>query len=132
MEKDFRALLANHAPLIALVGTRIYPVTYAQGSEAPAIRYNVINSTPGLHMQGSDGLTDTLIQVDIRGTTYQSVIAVRDVLSALLHAFRGVQGATDFRIISVSADRGVRFEKPDNIGFYTASIDFNIWSRVAA
>lgn len=131
MEADFRALLAAHAPLIALVGTRIHPTSYPQAAQSPAIRYTKISGQIGLHMQGSDGLAVTLMQVDIRATSFASLMAVRNVLVALLHPYRGIVGSTDFRLISLATDRGARFEKPDAVEFHTASLDFSIWSRSA-
>lgn len=131
-DADFRAILANHAPLIAHVGTRIYPVNFPQAVEHPAVRYNKINGNIGLHMQGSDGLPDTLMQIDVRGTTALSVITVRDILVELLHAYRGTQGSTDFRIVYLNADRGLRHEKPNNVDLYIATLDFSILSRAAA
>lgn len=132
MEIDFRAVLAGHAALTSLVGDRIYPVQYPQGVANPALRYRVISATTGLHMQGSDGLSDTLLQVDVRAAGYDQALAVRDVLVTLLHPYRGVQGNTDFRLIRLETDRGVDFERPDSVEIWTASIDFRIWSRGAA
>jgi hypothetical protein len=139
MESDFRAILAGYAALIALVGTRIYPSAYAQGATDPCIRYQKITGGTGLHMQGSDGLDDAQVQVDIRGLTVASVIAVRDVLigthgtGGLLHPYRGIVGDTDFRLIRLvdGGDRGIRHEKPNDVDYYTASLDFRIWSRAA-
>lgn len=137
MEADFQYLLANHPALTALVGTRIYPSTYAQGATDPCIRYQKIGGGPGLHMQGSDGLSNNLMQLDIRARTAASALAVRDVLigehgtGGLLHPFRGGVGATDFRLIALvdGGDRGLRHEKPNNVDYYTNSLDFRIWSR---
>lgn len=133
METDFRALLAGHAQLIALVSTRIYPSTYAQGTDDPCIRFQKISGGPGLHMQGSDGLSNDLMQVDIRARSALSALAVRDVLMALLHPYRGVVGGTDFRVIALveGGDRGIRHEKPNDTDYYTNSLDFRIWSRAA-
>lgn len=132
MDADFRAILAGHAALTNLVSTRIYPVQYPQAAASPAVRYTVINAAPGLHMQGSDGLTETLMQIDVRATTFASSVAIRDVLVALLHPYRGLVGNTDFRLIRLSSDRGAQFEKPANFEYFTTSLDFQIWSRAAA
>lgn len=132
MEIDFRAVLAGHTALTDMVGSRIYPVQYPQGVANPALRYRVISATTGLHMQGSDGLSETLMQVDVRAGGFDQAVAVRDELVALLHPFRGVQGDTEFRLIRLETDRGVDFERPDSVEIWTASIDFRVWSRVAA
>lgn len=139
MESDFRALLVGHAALIALVpAARIFHGNYAQGVAPPAIRFFKVSGLTGLHMQGSDGLTESRMQVDIRSAVrggvavVPEVLAIRDVLTALLHTFRGIQGSTDFRVIHLMDDRGVEFSKVDSTEYYTASLDFHIWSRAAA
>lgn len=131
MEADFKALLSAHASLTALVSNRIYPTTYPQAAVSPAIRYTKISGQIGLHMQGSDGLSDTLMQVDVRASTFASLMSVRNALVGLLHHYRGIVGATDFRLISLATDRGARFEKPDAVEYHTTSLDFSIWSRSA-
>lgn len=132
MEADFRALLATDATLIGLVSTSIYPSTYAQAATSPAVRYFKVTGAPGLHMQGSDGLSSDLMQVDARADTASSALAVRDALVARLNTFRGIQGATDFQLISLRDDRGVQFDNTGPQSFYTASLDFDCWSRAAA
>jgi hypothetical protein len=139
MESDFRAILIGHASLIALVPKgRIYPGNYAQGAASPAIRYAKVSGVTGLHLKGSDGLSETLMQIDVRSAVRPGVaanvevLAVRDVLVALLHPYRGLVGTTDFRLIHLNNDRGVDFEKTDATQFYTTSLDFTVFSRVAA
>jgi len=138
MEADFFALLASHAPLTLWVpAERITPTQYAQATGGPCLRYTRIDGSTGLHMQGSDGLSNTLMQLDVRGTDYSSVIAVRHILlgahgvGGLLHPYRGVVGDTEFRLISLRSDRGMRFEKPDSVEYHTTSLDFDLWSRAA-
>ena len=56
METDFRSIIADDPAVKALVSTRIYPATYSQGAANPAVRYQKVTGSIGLHMQGSDGL----------------------------------------------------------------------------
>lgn len=132
METDFRALLADDGPTAALVSTRIYPSTYAQGAASPAIRYTRITGAPGLHMNGGDGLVSALRQVDVRALTAASALSVRDAIVAKLHAFRGTKGTTDFRVIALQSDRGIQFDETGPDAFYTASLDLEVWSRAAS
>ena len=138
MEADFKAILTGHAPLTALVpAARITPTQYTQATGNPCLRYTKIDGITGLHMQGSDGLSSTLMQIDIRGVTYASVLAVRNVLvgthghGGLLHPYRGIEGATAFQLIQLRSDRGVQFEKPGSVEYYTTSLDFDVWSKAA-
>jgi len=139
MEDDFYALLAGHVPLTTLVAAnKITPSNYAQGVAGTVIRYQVIDGATGLHMRGSDGLTSSLMQIDIRAGGVAAVKAVRAVLigvhgtGGLLHPYRGIVGDTQFKVINLRSDRGIRHEKPGSQDFYTASLDFDIWSRAAA
>lgn len=131
MEADFRALLAGDPALVALVATRIYPTVYPQGATDPCIRYRKITGSIGLHMQGSDGLNEDLVQIDVRAATAASAAAVRDALRALLHAYSGTVGSTSFRLIRLRDDRGIGHEKTDSQEFYTASLDWDVTWRVA-
>jgi len=138
MEDDFYALLSTHAPLTNLVpADKITPSTYSQGVAGTVIRYQVIDSAPGLHMGGSDGLASSLMQVDIRAGSVAAAKAVRALLigkhavGGLLHPYRGVVGETEFQLINLRSDRGIRHEKPGSQDFYTASLDFDVWSRAA-
>ena len=82
-------------------------------------------------MQGSDGLSSDLVQVDIRAKSAQSALDVRAVVIAKLHSLSCVQGATDFRLIALRADRGVQFEKTDTASYFTALLEFDVYSRAA-
>lgn len=131
METDFRSLIAGDPAVAALVAARIYPSTYAQAKDNPCVRYRKVTGTIGLHMRGSDGLGDDLMQIDVRALTALSAIAVKDAIIAKLHGFAGVSGNTEFLVIGLRDDRGVGFEKTDAEQFYTASLDFNVsWRRL--
>lgn len=138
MENDFLAILKAHSPLVLLIPTaKMTPVNYSQGVTGTLLRYRKITGGGGLTMAGSDGLSSSLMQIDIRAVTYGAVIAVRNVLigpnsgGGLLHPYRGTVGSTVFQIISLSDDRGVQFEKTGAEEFHTTSLDFNVWSRAA-
>lgn len=132
LEADFRSILSNHASLTNLVpAARIYTAYYPQASGDPAIRISKITGATGVHMQGSDGLSSTLMQIDIRGLASLGavpVLAIRDVLMAKLHTFRGTVGSTFFQVISLDADRGIDFEKPTTTEYLTATLDFDVRS----
>jgi hypothetical protein len=132
METDFKNLLTGDPAILALVSTRIYPSTYAQASSDPAARYQKITGNMGLHMQGSDGLSTDLMQVDVRSGTAAESLALKSAIVARLHGFEGLQGSTNFRLIALRDDRGIKFEKTDSKSYYTASLDFDVYSKQAA
>ena len=138
LEGDFRALMTGDPAILALVSTRIYAATYPQGSSSPAIRYMKVSGATGVHMGGSDGLSESSMQVDARVAVADGVSAasvaesIRDAVVNRLHAFRGVEGSTDFRLIELSADRGISFDDTGPTKYYTASLEFTVFSRAAA
>ncbi len=131
METDFRALLAGDPAIAALVGTRIYPTTYAQATTDPAVRYTKVAGSSGIHMSGADGLSESAIQVDVRALDAEDVLDIRDAIVSKLHGFRGGQGETEFRLIILDSDRGITFDATGPKKYYSASLDFNVWSRAA-
>ena len=132
MENDFRAILAGSVALIARVGAQIYPVIYPQGVAGNAVRYSKVTGADALHMQGKDGLEVSVMQVDVRASKVAEVLAIRDALRDLLDAYSGIQGGTDFQLISLRDDRGVQFDTTGAQEFYTTSLDFDVHSRAAA
>lgn len=131
MESDFRAVLAGDPAIIALVSTRIYPKTYAQATVDPAIRYTRISGGLGMHMQGSDGLGSAIMQVDARSLTEKEVLSIQDAIVARLHAFRGVEGDTDFRLIELDSGPDGAFDSTGTKAYYTTRIDFAVSFRAA-
>lgn len=140
MENAFRALLAGDPTILALVTTsgvtRIFPANYAQGTASPAIRFNRVAGAVGLHMGGSDGLDQATVQVDVRavdsGNAVRDCMALRDAIVARLHGYHGIEGGADFRLIELTSDRGISFDDTGATKYYTASLEFNVFSRAAA
>lgn len=131
MEADLVSLITGDGTVSGLISTRLYPAVYAQGATNPCARYRKITGSPGVHMQGSDGLNFDLVQIDVRATTAASAVAVRDALRALLHAYSGTVGSTSFKLIRLRDDRGIGHEKTDSQEFYTASLDWDVTWRTA-
>lgn len=79
--------LAGDAEVVALVGTRIYPVWVSSPPDRPYITYRLISGTP-LNDLGDDPLVDQRrIQIDAWADSYASAhaveSAVRDALQPL-------------------------------------------------
>lgn len=131
MERDFRTALLDDSAIAALVEARIYPSAYPQKSTSKAIRFRKVAGDTGLHMQGSDGLSSALVQVDLRAATADEAYELRDAIVARLHGFHAVVGATDFRLIAIASDRGVDFDSSTPTDWFTASVDFRVQWRAA-
>jgi hypothetical protein len=128
MNEDFRSLLVDDAPTAALVSTRIAWGLIPQGSADPNISMHEISATPEYTLAGPDNLVPTRVQVDCRGTTYASALAVARAVRAKLSGFKGTKGSTVFAGIFQVGGRSYS-EKPANQVYHIVSTDFEAWSH---
>lgn len=130
MESALRAYLIAYAPLTTLIGGSATPRLYwneiPQAATDPCVVMYLIASQTGAHMQGSDNLTDNLVQIDVRALTAKSMWDVRDAIKARMHAQRVIQGTT--KLVMFHQSERQRFEKPGTVGYHTSQMDFLVWS----
>lgn len=131
MEADLRALLAGYAPLTSLVSTRIAWNAIGQGWADPNVVLYKITGQPGYHMQGSDGLESSIVQINVRALTFGSMIQVKNAIIDRLSGFRGTMGDTRFQGIFKTGERQA-FEKVETASYHTCQIDWEVHSRAAA
>lgn len=129
MESALRALLIGYAPLTALVpAARIVWNHLPQATVRPAIVLYKVAGTPGITMQGSDGLTGSIVQIDVQAHTVASMWAIRDQVLALLHGHRD---ATFPGIFSNSERQDSDALAGAGTLVHRSSIDFDVWSLAA-
>ena len=122
--------LSADAPLIALVGDRIYPDVADQKKKLPYIVYEVDSEQGVPHMTGGGTLELTSVQFTVWATSSASRSAVNDALRTLLdHKIGLALGSANTR--SIRKTNGVDTqEKPDagnqNWIFGTFN-DYDIW-----
>jgi hypothetical protein len=122
VEAALRALLTSYAPLTALVGTRIFWSSYPQGVTDPAVRLTKITGAPGYTLDGTDNLTDSIVQIDVRAVTVSDMWAVRDAIIAKLSGHRD----SDFGGIFLTSERQRVDDSTDGL-YHTAQLDFEVW-----
>jgi len=85
LEEIIRKQLLSHAPLAALIGTRIYPVTYPQDAALPVVVYQRTASGPEYSHDGPAGVAESRFQISAFGKTYaearQTATEVRRALN---------------------------------------------------
>lgn len=81
VESDFRALLANYAPLVALVGTRIAENALPEGSGLPCVVFGVAH-TPTLGLDNTVLCDQCAISVQCWADTAAQALAVSDQVRA--------------------------------------------------
>jgi hypothetical protein len=125
MEAALRALLTGYGPLTALVPAddRIVWNHLPQATARPAIVLFKISGSPGITMQGSDGLTGSIVQIDVQALKVTDMWAIRDQIVSLLH---GYHDAT-FPGIFADGDRQTSEELTGGGIVHRASLDFNVW-----
>lgn len=93
IETTFRALLAAHAPLAALVGTRIAQDVMAQGQPTPFVVFTATHDLQ--HNLLGEVLADACtLTVQCWGTTSAQAEAVADAAQAAVATAPGDAGAT--------------------------------------
>jgi len=87
------ARLSTDAGVLALVGTRIYPVSLPQTPTLPAITY-MMTSEPTEHLMNetSSTIKRAMFRVMCWDTAWSSVNAMAEAVSASLDAFAGLLG----------------------------------------
>lgn len=102
-EKVVNALLKAHAPLTALVGSRIVAGEIALGAELPAIAYNHISTVErnSIGMSAPAALATTRIEVAVQAKTYPEQKALLAAVRAACKNRRGViAGVTVHSVLS--------------------------------
>lgn len=130
MESALRAYLIAYPTLTALIGgsstPRLYWNEIPQTAADPCVVLYLIASQTGAHMQGSDNLTDNLVQINVRARDAVTMWQVRDAIKARLHAVRVTQGTT--KLVMFHQSERQSFEKPGTVGYHTSQMDFLVWS----
>lgn len=125
MQSELRALLVGDATIAGLVGEQVVWNHLPQATERPAIVLYMISGAPGLHMQGSDGLQGSVVQIDVQALTVESMWTIRDAVVALLHGRRDA----DFQQIALRTERQDSDELEGGGGLiHRSSLDFDVWA----
>lgn len=129
VEADLIRYMKGHAPLTALVGQRIYPLTRPQGAQSPSITVTRISGNPVYSDEGEAGIQQLRVQIDAWGTTYAQVKSTTEAVRARLSGTRDVtEGDTTFILVDLEDERE-RQESGSNMSEYLANIstDWLVW-----
>ena len=125
MQTVLANLLLAHAPLKALIDTRIHWDTMPQGLALPNIVMFAISGVTDYTMQGASGYVMTRVQFDSRGRTAAEARAVANALQDRLSGFSGLYSGYRFQGCFAQGQR-TRFDKDGNVTWFTDSRDFTI------
>lgn len=124
MEESMTALLLQHAPLSALVSSRVYWVRAPQGVLSPFVTLQVISGMPDVRHAGPSGFITTRVQADCYGLSYATAKSTARAVTDRLSGYRGTQGATIFDGIFKDAERDFFEDSATPEKLFRVSMDF--------
>lgn len=129
------AWVQTQAALVALVGTRCYPLTApATNQRYPYIGYFIVSDTSAQSLAGMSGLTAKRVQLEAVAATY----AQANELAALIKGTKAAPKLTGYRgTLAGVTVQCIRFENRidlydepahgETVGAYRAVQDFMVW-----
>ena len=128
IDESLYAYLSTYAELVALVGTKVYPLVLPQDVALPAVTYQRISDPPE-HAMGTDAaIYHPRYQINCWANTYTGVQALAAQVKAALRdytssAMGGTGGETVHRVFY----EGAYGDYDSNAGEYRETLDFIIW-----
>ncbi len=130
MQQVLANLLKTHAPLTALVGSKIDWDAAPQGSTLPYVVMYVVSGVTDYTMAGASGYVATRVQFDCRGSSASQARSVANAVAAKLSGFSGEFGGYHFQGVFAAGQR-TRNDKDGPTTWFTDSRDFVFhWSPV--
>lgn len=128
LEEDFSAFVIANAGVVAVMGSRFYPLYLPQSPSYPAATYQRISAPRDYTSDGADGHVPVRMQIDVYGERYADARAGADALRLALSGYRGAMGSSTIRGIFLDTDRDLTEAGLDQAGprLYRASLDFII------
>ena len=126
-DESLYARLSTYAPLMALVSTRIYPMSLPQTPTLPAVTYYRVNA-PTEHMLGetASSIERAGYRIQCWGISWASAVAVAEQVIAALDAFAGnLGGATGVRCWGTRTN-SLDLDDPET-SWKRRILDFELW-----
>lgn len=129
--KDLRpalvAFILADSGILAIVGSRVYPLKIPQGIDQTSIVYTRVSGISGHHMGGRDGLARARIQLDCWSKSADASSSLANLVKDRLDGYCGVMGtgpaALDVQGIFFSDERE-SFD--DTVKMYNTGRDYFI------
>lgn len=126
----FVSHLKAHAPLTALVGTKIYALDAPSGTAKPYITFFRYSGRPFTTLQTGGTLFVARIQVDCVSETPDDAVSIARTVYSRVHGFKGQMGTNALEVrhavFDTQADQSLASQNAHDISDKIASIDFNI------
>lgn len=123
------AWLTSQVPVVAQVGTRIYPVLAPATAALPFLTYQRIGEAQEAHLTGLSGLTQATYQFDIWGATADQAETALLALKLAMDMYRGVMGVVPVRQFSITSilDGLEPPSEGQTMGIFRHTITADVW-----
>ena len=119
-------ILSNDADVIAIVGTKIYPMMAGQEQDLPFITYDVLSDIPSQSKTGASLLDQYRVQVSAFGYVYATLMDLHEKIRTALDQQSGTVGTTVVSDI-VFDGRNNLYDQQGNIN--GVALDFMVWEK---
>ena len=135
LEEALHAYLMTQAPVVSLIGSRLYPEVAPTEAEMPYCTYTVASDIPVYHMQGPAGLTNAHAQLDVFAANAPTRTRIAKAVQAAIERWTQTQVATgsgfSMRFAGLDTQEDSYIEPTDGSerGVYQRSLDINVWYK---
>lgn len=129
-----RELLLEQLDLVAVIGNRIYPMTWPDAPEFPLIVLQKITGLGETDMQGEAGIESDRVQADVyTDGGYEELTAIKGIVRRTLHGFKGGPATApcviDYSACINDADQPVPDAERAGPRLRRRMLEFRIWNR---
>jgi len=123
VEEALKTHLQSHSAIAALVGTRITPLPVPEGTDKPAITYQVVGDELQTDLDGLDGeMNKVRVQIDCWSKNHEQVKALAELVRIRMQA----SGTSIKRSVPLNA-----LEDYENrTKLHRMSRDYSCWYRI--
>lgn len=129
LETDLRSELLGDAPLVALIGGRLFPSLAPQGADRPYITFERTSTSRPTSFAGAVALAEPRIVYTVHAASRDICRQIVDRLVAVLQVFRGLAGSTQIRraVVDGESDSITPPTGGNEEPVYVARVDVLVW-----
>lgn len=128
IEAELVQLLAEDAPVAALVATRVYPLVLPQGTTLPAVTYQRISGIHEKSLEGPSELTRPRFQLVAHASTFLTARLTANAIKRALDGRRAARTTTSIQSIAVENEFDhYNPAQADMAATWSSYIDLVIW-----
>ncbi len=112
----FRLLILDSAPVVALIGDRVYQSLLPEGISKPCVTMHKLDDEKWHGNQRDIDHSDLLVQCNYWATTVSGAEALRDAVATAVNRFTGTFETVPFQDIKSVGQRDIETSTPDLFG----------------